>query len=159
MFVGDTFCYLSGMTFAVVGILGHFSKTMLLFFAPQILNFLYSVPQLFHFVPCPRHRLPKYNPKTDLLETSTTTFKVQELNVLGRLSVRILRLFRVIKWEEHAKDGQVVTNNFTIINLAILLRGPMREDNLTKLLLAFQVLCSCIAFTIRYPLARYFYES
>ena len=59
VFVGDTFCYFSGMTFAVVAILGHFSKTMLLFFIPQILNFLYSVPQLFRFIPCPRHRLPR----------------------------------------------------------------------------------------------------
>lgn len=60
MFVGDTFCYFAGMTFAVVGILGHFSKTMLLFFIPQVLNFLYSLPQLFHVIPCPRHRLPRY---------------------------------------------------------------------------------------------------
>jgi UDP-N-acetylglucosamine--dolichyl-phosphate N-acetylglucosaminephosphotransferase len=59
VFVGDTYCYFAGMTFAVVGILGHFSKTMLLFFMPQIFNFLYSCPQLFHFVECPRHRLPK----------------------------------------------------------------------------------------------------
>lgn len=36
VFVGDTFCYFAGMTFAVVGILGHFSKTMLLFFIPQV---------------------------------------------------------------------------------------------------------------------------
>ncbi|XP_036718224.1 UDP-N-acetylglucosamine--dolichyl-phosphate N-acetylglucosaminephosphotransferase isoform X2 [Balaenoptera ricei] len=36
VFVGDTFCYFAGMTFAVVGILGHFSKTMLLFFMPQV---------------------------------------------------------------------------------------------------------------------------
>lgn len=35
VFVGDTFCYFAGMTFAVVGILGHFSKTMLLFFLPD----------------------------------------------------------------------------------------------------------------------------
>jgi UDP-N-acetylglucosamine--dolichyl-phosphate N-acetylglucosaminephosphotransferase len=34
VFVGDTFCYCAGMTFAVVGILGHFSKTMMLFFIP-----------------------------------------------------------------------------------------------------------------------------
>eukprot|EP01138_Halocafeteria_seosinensis_P001782 gb/GECG01001825.1/.p1 GENE.gb/GECG01001825.1/~~gb/GECG01001825.1/.p1 ORF type:complete len:402 (+),score=16.13 gb/GECG01001825.1/:1-1206(+) len=58
VFVGDTFCYFAGMTFAVVGILGHFSKTLLLFFIPQILNFLYSCPQLFKVYPCPRHRLP-----------------------------------------------------------------------------------------------------
>jgi UDP-N-acetylglucosamine--dolichyl-phosphate N-acetylglucosaminephosphotransferase len=59
IFVGDTLCYFAGMTFAVVGIIGHFSKTMLLFFIPQIMNFLLSVPQLFHFIPCPRHRLPR----------------------------------------------------------------------------------------------------
>ena len=59
IFVGDTFCYFAGMTFAVVGILGHFSKFLLLFFAPQVFNFLLSVPQLFKFIPCPRHRMPK----------------------------------------------------------------------------------------------------
>lgn len=59
VFVGDTFCYFAGMTFAVVGILGHFSKTMLLFFIPQVVNFVYSLPQLFHIIPCPRHRLPR----------------------------------------------------------------------------------------------------
>ena len=47
VFVGDTFCYQAGVTFAVVGILGHFSKTLLLFFIPQVLNFLWSCPQLF----------------------------------------------------------------------------------------------------------------
>ena len=59
VFVGDTFCYFAGMTFAVVGILGHFSKTMLLFFMPQVFNFLYSLPQLLHIIPCPRHRMPR----------------------------------------------------------------------------------------------------
>ena len=58
-FIGDTFCYFSGMAFAVVGILGHFSKTLLLFFIPQIINFIFSCPQLFGLVPCPRHRLPR----------------------------------------------------------------------------------------------------
>ncbi|KAI9629630.1 hypothetical protein KEM48_012693 [Puccinia striiformis f. sp. tritici PST-130] len=37
-FVGDAFCYFSGMSFATVGILGHFSKTLLLFSIPQIMN-------------------------------------------------------------------------------------------------------------------------
>ena len=64
VFVGDTFCYFAGMTFAVVGILGHFSKTMLLFFIPQLINFLLSLAQLLGVVHCPRHRLPKFNPVT-----------------------------------------------------------------------------------------------
>jgi UDP-N-acetylglucosamine--dolichyl-phosphate N-acetylglucosaminephosphotransferase len=59
VFVGDTYTYFAGMTFAVVGILGHFSKTVLLFFVPQIVNFILSLPQLARIVPCPRHRLPR----------------------------------------------------------------------------------------------------
>ena len=67
VFIGDTYCYFAGMTFACVGILGHFSKTLLFFFIPQILNFLYSFPQLIGIYPCPRHRLAKYNPNTKKL--------------------------------------------------------------------------------------------
>ena len=68
VFVGDTFCYFAGMTFAVVGILGHVSKTMLLFFIPQLINFVLSIPQILGIVFCPRHRLPKFNPQTYQLE-------------------------------------------------------------------------------------------
>lgn len=145
------------MTFAVVGILGHFSKTLLLFFIPQIINFLYSIPQLFHFVPCPRHRLPKYNSSTNLLESSKTQFKYNELNILGRFCVRIFRLLRIIDWNETA-DGIVTTNNFTLINFLLIILGPQHEQRLTYLLLIVQIACTCIAFVIRYPLAKYFYE-
>jgi len=67
VFVGDTFTYFAGMTIAVAGILGHFSETLLLFLLPQIFNFVYSIPQLFKIVPCPRHRLPVFDPKTGVL--------------------------------------------------------------------------------------------
>ncbi|EFJ27803.1 hypothetical protein SELMODRAFT_171816 [Selaginella moellendorffii] len=70
VFVGDTYTYFAGMTMAVAGILGHFSETLLLFFLPQIINFVYSIPQLFKWVPCPRHRLPSFEPKTGLLTGS-----------------------------------------------------------------------------------------
>ena len=59
VFVGDTYTFFAGMTFAVVGILGHFSKTLLLFLLPQIFNFLLSFPQPIGVVSCPRHRLPR----------------------------------------------------------------------------------------------------
>ncbi|KAL9706000.1 hypothetical protein quinque_009518 [Culex quinquefasciatus] len=158
VFVGDTFNYLSGMTFAVVGILGHFSKTVLLFFIPQIINFVYSVPQLFRFIPCPRHRLPKYDPASDLLHCSKTQFRVGDLNVLGRVCFAVFRTLRLIRCEE-SEDGVVSCNNFTIINFAILLTGPIREDRLNRLLVVFQVVCSLFAFAIRYPLAHYFYDT
>eukprot|EP00850_Spirogloea_muscicola_P022795 SM000312S11988 [mRNA] locus=s312:5753:8800:+ [translate_table: standard] len=87
VFVGDTYTYFAGMTLAVVGILGHFSETLLLFLLPQILNFLYSCPQLFKFVPCPRHRLPKFDPCDGLLTGSNDLNLVNLfLRVLGRCS-------------------------------------------------------------------------
>uniref|UniRef100_A0A6E8VUE7 UDP-N-acetylglucosamine--dolichyl-phosphate N-acetylglucosaminephosphotransferase n=1 Tax=Anopheles coluzzii TaxID=1518534 RepID=A0A6E8VUE7_ANOCL len=159
VFVGDTFNYLSGMTFAVVGILGHFSKTVLLFFIPQVLNFLYSVPQLFRFIPCPRHRMPKHDPATDLLHISRTQFRVDELNPLGRLCYQVFRHLRLIRCELDADGKTVMCNNFTIINFCILLTGPIREDRLNRLLVVFQLLCVAFAFTIRYPLAHYFYDT
>lgn len=68
VFVGDTFCYFSGMSFAMASILGHYSVTLLLFFVPQVINFVYSLPQLIGIVPCPRHRLPTFNKETGRLE-------------------------------------------------------------------------------------------
>lgn len=70
VFVGDTFTYFAGMTIAVAGILGHFSEILLIFLIPQVFNFLYSVPQLFHLVPCPKHRLARYDPDTRLLHAT-----------------------------------------------------------------------------------------
>ncbi|XP_026415666.1 UDP-N-acetylglucosamine--dolichyl-phosphate N-acetylglucosaminephosphotransferase-like [Papaver somniferum] len=67
VFVGDTYTYFAGMSMAVIGILGHFSETLLIFFLPQVLNFLASCPQLFGFINCPRHRLPRFDPETGLL--------------------------------------------------------------------------------------------
>ncbi|XP_055917125.1 UDP-N-acetylglucosamine--dolichyl-phosphate N-acetylglucosaminephosphotransferase [Eupeodes corollae] len=157
IFVGDTFCYFAGMTFAVVGILGHFSKTLLLFFLPQIINFLYSVPQLFHFVPCPRHRLPHYDAKTDLLHISTTTFNKKDIGRFGKLFITIFRKLRLISWTEKP-DGTIITNNFTLINFVLVVFGPVHESIVTNMLLGIQVLSTLIAFVIRYPLARYFYD-
>ncbi|XP_034195495.2 alg7 dolichyl-phosphate N-acetylglucosaminephosphotransferase [Osmia lignaria lignaria] len=157
VFVGDTFCYLSGMTFAVVGIIGHFSKTTLLFFIPQILNFLYSVPQLFHFIPCPRHRLPKYNKETDKLTISNTVFNKKDIGVIGSFILWIFGKLNIIKWEEDDK-GIITCNNFTLINFVLIKIGPMREPTLTLTLLLIQVVSSLLAFVIRYPLASIFYD-
>ncbi|XP_046740285.1 UDP-N-acetylglucosamine--dolichyl-phosphate N-acetylglucosaminephosphotransferase [Diprion similis] len=157
VFVGDTFCYLSGMTFAVVGILGHFSKTILLFFIPQIINFLYSIPQLFHLVPCPRHRLPRYNKETDKLDISVTVFKKSELNVLAKLCLWVFRTLKIVSWKEE-KTGLVTCNNLTLINFILYMIGPTSEPSLTIILILIQIASSVLAFMIRYPLASVFYD-
>ena len=159
VFPGDTFCYFSGMTFAVVAILGHFSKTLLLFFIPQVLNFLYSVPQIFHILPCPRHRLPKYNEKTDMVEMSLAKEKVSTMNVIGKILLRLARIFQLVYVNEYTENDTLFIefNNLTLINFVLKLFGPLHERTLTCILLGFQVFCSCIAFAIRYPLAKLFY--
>jgi UDP-N-acetylglucosamine--dolichyl-phosphate N-acetylglucosaminephosphotransferase len=136
VFVGDTYCYFAGMTFAVVGILGHFTKTLLLFFIPQIVNFIYSIPQLFKLVPCPRHRLPRYNIETGMMEPSTFECKIGEY-----------------KWLKRKKDATEVAN-MTVINLTLQILGPMSEKNLCITLLGLQILSCAFGFFIRYYIAQ-----
>jgi len=101
-FVGDTYTYFAGMVFAVVGILGHFTKTLLLLFIPQIINFIFSLPQLLGIIFCPRHRLPKLNEKTLKLECVSNhhTLINAFLKVCGptneRQTVNGLLLFQLI---------------------------------------------------------------
>ncbi|KAI9490444.1 glycosyl transferase family 4-domain-containing protein [Zychaea mexicana] len=160
LFVGDTFCYFAGITFAVVGILGHFSKTLILFFIPQIFNFIYSCPQLFRLVDCPRHRMPRFDSTKRLLQCSTVIIKPSNSlrAKLGRLILKILYmlgLLKVIKWDD---DGRLVEcNNLTIINLVLARLGPMSEVNTTRTILGIQVLSSLFAFFIRYKLVQYVY--
>lgn len=116
VFVGDTFCYFAGMTFAMASILGHYSATLLLFFIPQIINFLYSLPQLFGIVHCPRHRLPR-------------------LNKAGKL------------------EG--IKSNLNLVNLTLLITGPLTEKTLCIVLLVLQVLCCMAGLGLRGVLVSY----
>eukprot|EP00475_Leptophrys_vorax_P016349 TRINITY_DN22804_c0_g1_i1.p1 TRINITY_DN22804_c0_g1~~TRINITY_DN22804_c0_g1_i1.p1 ORF type:complete len:406 (-),score=102.61 TRINITY_DN22804_c0_g1_i1:39-1256(-) len=121
VFVGDTFTLYSGMTLAVAGILGHFSKTLVLFFLPQGLNFLYSLPQLIGWVPITRHRLPMFKPE----------------------------------------DGKLygVRSHMNLVNLTLLILGPMTERQLCIVLLSFQSLCCAIGFFLRYYVSSFFYAN
>lgn len=144
VFVGDTFCYFAGMTFAVVGILGHFSKTLLLFFIPQVVNFLWSIPQLFKLVPCPRHRLPAFNPKTGLMEPSTFECKQGD--------------FRWLKLLNGLSPKATKIPNMTVINMCLSLVGPLSEKHLCTLLLGIQIASCTFGLFIRYYVAQLFFD-
>ena len=49
-------------------------------------------------------------------------------------------------------------SNMTIINLALHLCGPMREERLTLALLGLQAACSALALLVRYQLAYLVYD-
>lgn len=218
-FVGDTYCYVAGMTFAVVAILSHFSKTLLLLLIPQIFNFVYSTPQLFKIIPCPRHRLPKFNARTGLLEPSVTPWdedkqpKPYLLRIFGILErFGLLQITRAIPQpsdslstsqitngntthhaETHRKfhslakltstpprsssplpgsspssiiptttkpgaPGRIIsTSNLTILNLYLVHRGPLREDQLNRELLFLQTICGLCGLFIRHKLALFLF--
>ncbi|CAG0918472.1 unnamed protein product [Notodromas monacha] len=178
VFVGDTFCYFAGMTIAVVGILGHFSKTVMLFLLPQLANFLYGLPQLFRLIPCPRHRLPRFNPEKDVVGVSSVVFNDKRIGRIGSACLKIYRMLGIIHYEEGVVDyspkevgegdkvedrgdgnGLVRCNNLTLINLYLKIFGSTSEHNLVTGLLIFQGLSSLVAFVIRYPLAGLFYDT
>lgn len=76
--------FLLSLVFYFYLCVGEISVCVHFLFVPQLVNFLYSVPQLFGFVPCPRHRLTVYNHKTDTLTGIPTN-----MNLLN-LSLRII---------------------------------------------------------------------
>ena len=154
VFVGDTYCYFAGMVFVIVGILGHFSKTLLLLFIPQIINFIYSAPQLFGLIPCPRHRLPHFNSRTGLLEPSTTRWS----HPPGKLQAVFLRTLAgsplpLIAIQKDDKGEIVESSNLTILNLWLVWFGPRREDRLAIDILAVQGLCGLLGLLVRHELA------
>lgn len=154
VFVGDTWCYFSGMVFAVVGISGHFAKTLMLFFVPQIFNFIYSSPQLFGLVPCPRHRLPHFNAKDNLMYNSWTEY--DEKQPLKPIMAHIFPLLEKVKLIKLVRDehGNIIkSSNMTIINLVIIWFGPKREDRLCELILLLQFLIGLLMLVLRHTVA------
>jgi len=134
VFVGDTFTNYAGMTLAVVAILGHFPIMLMLLMVPQLLNFLLSIPQLVGLRPCPRHRLPTYDETTGKLRASRINDRKDIVSV---------------------SEGRKL--NLTLINVALVLGGPMTEPALATLLVAFQVLCCAIGLALRFSLAGHIY--
>ena len=157
VFVGDTYCYFAGMVFAVVGILGHFSKTLLLLFIPQIFNFLYSAPQLFRVIPCPRHRLPRFNARTGLLEPSVTQWEHPPSRIV-REALEFLNKVHLVRVERNSKGDILESTNFTILNLWLVWFGPMREDRLAIAILVMQSSCGLLGLLVRHRLALWVFK-
>ncbi|KAI9821260.1 MAG: tunicamycin resistance protein [Pycnora praestabilis] len=157
VFVGDTYCYFAGMVFAVVGILGHFSKTLLLLFIPQIFNFIYSLPQLSRVVPCPRHRLPRFNARTGLLEPSTTHHQYPPSRAISGL-LTLLDGLHLLHVETNPKGEIVESTNFTILNLWLVWFGPMREDRLAIGIIIMQTIIGLLGLVVRHRLALWVFK-
>ena len=160
VFVGDTYCYFAGMTLAVAGILGHFSKTLLLLFLPQIFNFVLSCPQLFGLVPCPRHRLPRLNQDTGKLEASTVVIvDYNRLSRLGKLSISLLSKLKLVKIQKEPSEASpsLICTNFTLLSTLLVCFGPMREDRLAILVMALQAFSCTAVLIVRHFFSKFLF--
>ena len=156
VFVGDTYCYLAGTALAVAGILGHCSKTLLLFMVPQVVNFLYSLPQLLRIIPCPRHRMPIYVADRDRVDVSFTDW-IQE-DLLNPYMIWIIETLRLAKVERKVKEKTIRFSNLTVINFVLWKVGkPLNEGMLVNFLLIIQLAWVAFAFVLRYTAAGLFY--
>ncbi|CAD6572102.1 MAG: tunicamycin resistance protein [Tremellales sp. Tagirdzhanova-0007] len=167
-FPGDTFCYFTGMAFSAVAIQGHFSKTLVLFFVPQVFNFILSCPQLFGLVTCPRHRLPAYDASSGLLGPSLTMFE-RAPPAKTRITLRVLEFLRLVRLDridvptESPKSSskprsQIISStNLTILNFLLIHFGPMHERTLCLLAGTIQAACSVLAFAVRYGIGAWVY--
>ncbi|PTU19384.1 hypothetical protein P175DRAFT_0502925 [Aspergillus ochraceoroseus IBT 24754] len=158
VFVGDTYCYFAGMVFVVVGILGHFSKTLMLLFIPQIFNFLYSTPQLFNLIPCPRHRLPKFSAESGLLDASVTEWVVAPSPLIAA-ALDLLHYLRLARVHKNDKGQIVESTNLTILNLWLVWMGPMREDRLALSMVVVQTACGLFGLFVRHCLALLVFQA
>ena len=72
---------------------------------------------------------------------SYTSFKSNELNILGQLCVKIFSIFGLVDIRETKKEGESVIecSNMTLINLTLKWLGPLHERQLTVILLTLQV--------------------
>ncbi|KAL7933694.1 UDP-N-acetylglucosamine:dolichyl phosphate N-acetylglucosamine-1-phosphate transferase [Trichoderma chlorosporum] len=154
VFVGDTYCYFSGMVFAVVGILGHFSKTLGLLLVPQLFNFLYSCPQIFGLIPCPRHRLPKFNARSGLLEPSVTPWSPdRQPHPLVGNALHLLHRLRLLRVTTDDAGLFVETSNLTLLNLWLVWRGPLKENRLAWEVTLLQLGVGLFGLFVRHKLA------
>ncbi|CAJ0593197.1 unnamed protein product [Cylicocyclus nassatus] len=71
----------------------------------RVFNFLYSLPQLFKLVPCPRHRLPKFNPETNKVSLSMAEFKESDFKFLGNFTLKLFSAFGLLHSRSFDRDG------------------------------------------------------
>ena len=101
-FVGDSWTYFAGMTFAASAVLGRYSKTLMLLFAPQILNAFLSLPMLMGVVVMPRHRLPRLDERTGLLYAVPSHWNLVNAVLYVTGPMREDRLVTLLLWLQAA---------------------------------------------------------
>jgi hypothetical protein len=86
---------------------------------------------------------------------------VNDANARSLISLRSTVHVRCVPRRYDPKTDKLVAipTNHNLINLTLMITGPQHEKVLVRKLLLLQVLCSALAFFIRYQVAAYFYAT
>ena len=152
------FDYFSGMVFGVVAVFGHFGKTMLLFFLPQMLNLLYSAPQMVGWVPHAFSIHPLFDEKSKTYCMSLVRFKLPK-NALTSNMISLLSRTKLLEVKRTNIDDceYVEINNMTLTNLVVKYFGPLNGHRFVAYILSMQAIANCIGLITRYYLAGLLY--
>lgn len=132
---------------------------------PQIINFVYSIPQLLKIVPCPRHRLPKFEKETCACilhpRLRALPLAAAVAAILNRLALNPAISSLAVRPSDgqcassrNARSGLLhATPNMNLVNLALRVLGPQTERMLCIKLLVFQALCCGMCFGARWLMA------
>jgi UDP-N-acetylglucosamine--dolichyl-phosphate N-acetylglucosaminephosphotransferase len=85
---------------------------------------------------------PRFDKETGLLYPSKAEFK-QPPSTLTTAVLKALSTLRLIKLSTNSETGRVETTNLTILNVFLVVLGPMKEDTLVKTLISTQVRACC----------------
>lgn len=80
----------------------------------------------------------RFDKDTGLLYPSKAEFK-KPPSALTTAILQVLATLRLIKLSKNPDTGNVETTNLTILNVFLVLLGPMKEDTLVKTLISTQV--------------------
>lgn len=78
--------------------------------------------------------------ESDLLKPSSTEFSLSKISKTGKTFFEIFNKFGLIRVERNGNN--IKCNNFTLLNLVLILFGPCNEETLTIRLLTLQVISS-----------------
>ena len=82
----------------------------------------------------------RYDAETQLLHPSKAEFKERRPTKLATLVLRLFSALGLVELTVDVKTGEIEsTTNLTLLNVFLLRLGPMREDSLTRVLIATQV--------------------
>src|SRR4051812_11275868 len=82
---------------------------------------------------------PRLNVKTGLLEPTKVDLTKNPLHSLGRLMIETLAALGLARVERDPATGALTSvNNLTLINLVLVRLGPMRERNVTIVVMLLQ---------------------